>query len=240
MKVAIFTYKQLKELLDKPSDDATRKWVDSRGLQRRNRENSNVKEVLVPYELYTKLWESAGKPPDFSSPPVDDVPEDTGNSSFEDDSVLNAEFSSVHSYVPPEEAGKNTYALSTEFTEEFIKDLAAKQNILMDKNDTLYNRISELTRYEERARILEEEIRKKEEELNNYKNKIDNLTCEIRQMDVIKIKMDLVQELASLKESEVNELKDKINSLNVQNRSLEEELEKERTRYQWIRKFIGI
>jgi hypothetical protein len=133
MKVVILTYKSLKELLGKPSEDATRKWVDSRNLQRRNKENSNLKEVLVPYEMYRKLWESAGRPPEFSDIPTEDIPEEAGTSTFEDETVVNAEFSTFPSYDSPEDSSKNAYALTTEFAEDFIKELAAKQEILMNK-----------------------------------------------------------------------------------------------------------
>lgn len=240
MKVAIFTYKELKELLGKPSEDATRKWVDSRGYKRRNRESSNVKEVLLPFGQYQKLWEIAGRPPEYSSPLSEILTEETPEDVVEAEEVLNAEFSSYNSYSSPEDSGKSPYALSTDFAEEFIKDLAARQEVLMTKNDDLYNRISELTRYEERARILQEEIKKKEAQIESYQNKYEELSVQLREKDVLKVRLELMQELSSIKESEIDTLKEKIDLLSLKNNDLEGELEKEKTKSSWLKKFIGI
>lgn len=240
MKVAIFTYKELKELLDKPSEDATRKWVDSRRLKRRNRENSNVKEILIPYEMYRKIWESTGKLPELSNPPTEEIPDTPDKSIFEDDNIVNAEFSNIRSVDSNEETYRPSYALSTEFTEEFIRELAARQDALMDKNDNLYNKISELSKYEEKAKIFYEELVKKEKAIENYQNRMETLTSQIRELDIVKVKMDHLKDLSQVKEIELNEMKEKIEQLSSYNKQLEEELTKEKNKSTWIRKFIGI
>ncbi|MGD9581900.1 MAG: hypothetical protein AB7V50_11050 [Vampirovibrionia bacterium] len=239
MKVAIFTYKELKELLGKPSEDATRKWVDSRGLMRRSRENTNLKEVLLPYDLYQKLMERAGNPPELSNPLTEDVSEEDTNNSYDDESVVNAEFSPLNSYDNLEDSGRNAYALSTEFAEDFIRDLAQRQEALINKNDLLYNRTSELTRYQERAKILEEEMTKKEKSLSEYQFKIDNMSKELRELDVLKVKMDLVKELSDLKNTEVQLMKEKVDMLHAMNQQLELELEEEKKKFNWMKKLVG-
>lgn len=236
MNVVKFTYKQLKDLLGKPSEDATRKWADSRGLQRRNVENSNTKEVLVPYDMFEKMWEAAGKPPEFSNPPVEDVPEDSQTSVFEDESVVTAEFSDLSSYENTGDSYKTAFALSTEFAEEHIRDLAAKQEALLDKNDFLYNRITELTRYEERARLLEEELRKKETNIDKFQTRMEYLSDQIRQLEAVKIKLELTQELSELKDSELNKLREQLENLHHSNRELEVQLQLEKNRSIWTRK----
>lgn len=236
MKVVKFTYKQLKELLGKPSEDATRKWADSRGLQRRNVENSNTKEVLVPYDMFQKIWESAGSPPEFSQPPVEEVPEENTNSVFDDENVVNAEFSDISSYENPGDSYKTAFALSTEFAEEHIRDLAAKQNALLDKNDILYNRITELSRYEERASLLQEELTKRESNIEKFQTKLDYLSEQLRELEAIKIKLELTQELSELKDSELNKLREQLDSLHKNNKELEVQLNVEKTKSIWTRK----
>lgn len=240
MKVAIFTYKELKELLGKPSEDATRKWVDSRGLKRRSRENTNLKEVLLPYDLYQKLLERAGNPPEFSTPLTEELLEDEKHSSYEDDDVVTAEFSTFNSYDNPEDSNRNAYALSTEFAEDFIRELAQRQEALINKNDHLYNKISDLTRYQERARMLEEEMAKKEHSLAEYQSKVDVMNKELREFDVLKVKMDLVKELSDIKAMEVQLMKEKVDMLHSMNKQLEAELEEEKKKFNWMKKLTGI
>lgn len=239
MKVVIFTYKQLKELLGKPSEDATRKWVDSRGLNRRSRENTNLKEVLLPYDLYQKLMEMAGNPPEFSTPLTEEVADDFKSSIYEDEHIVNAEFSALNSYDGPEDSSRNAYALSTEFAEDFIRELAQRQDALINKNDDLHNKISDLTRYQERARMLEEEMTKKERHLSEYQVKVDNMYKELREFDVLKVKMDLVKELSDIKAMEVQLMKEKVDMLHSINAQLEAELEEEKKKFNWMKKLTG-
>lgn len=239
MKVVIFTYKSLKDLLGKPSEDATRKWADSRNLQRRNRENSNVKEVLVPYEMYQKLWELAGKPQDYSNPPTEDIFVESEVVKCDNETNVNAMISSFSPNDKPDEFLRNPYVISKEFTDDFIRELSKRNSALMVKNDALYNKILELTRYQERAELLESEMKKKDAQIEKYDQKMQQLNQQLREYDAVKLKVEIIKQLSSLKDEELSYLKEKIEKLNILNNKLQKELENERNKPSWIKKLIG-